>query len=281
MTRQIFHDWYQEALHEMPRANKNLGQHFIYDYQILEKISSMTDLKNTEIIFEIGPGIGGLTSAMLGAGARKIVAIEKDKLLAEKLHSLAKLAEDRLEIIPEDARFFVMSEYLAKRSYPKAIIIANLPYNTATYLLQQYLDQANHFTEMVLMFQREVACRLTARVYSGEYGRLSILAQARAEVKTLMLLPPGAFKPAPKVASSVVKFILGDLPDLDYPNLKKITSWLFAQRRKKIQTILRGYGVALTAWQDAPIDGNRRPETLTASEAISLTKWVIRQADLG
>ena len=273
----MFQEWYQQALQTAHHADKKLGQHFIYDFGLLQKIASAADLKRAPVIFEIGAGLGGLTASMLDLGASKIIAIEKDKNLAEKLQPLATLAKGRLEIICGDARTDSM-DFDGKGQGVKATIIANLPYNVGTHLLGRYLDDAPHYHEMVLMFQREVGCRLTAKPDSGEYGRLSILGQARAEIKTAMTLPPGAFRPQPKISSSVLKFTLRDAPNLDYPNLKKLTSLLFTHRRKKIQKILTAHGIARELWHEtrapAPIDGNRRPDTLTVAEAIALSAWV-------
>ncbi|MCH9852675.1 MAG: 16S rRNA (adenine(1518)-N(6)/adenine(1519)-N(6))-dimethyltransferase [Alphaproteobacteria bacterium] len=265
-------------------ANKNLGQHFIYDFAILQKIAQSAKIESANTVLEIGPGLGGLTAAILaqmaltqGAltkgrlakGVGRVYAIEKDKILAEKLVSLQKLSAGRLQIITQDARDFDINIGTQPR-----IIIANLPYNVGTFLLNRFLQHAELLSEMVLMFQREVGCRLVARPFSGEYGRLSVLAQARADIKTVMVLPPGAFRPAPKIASSVIKFTMRDLPDLDYKMLQHVTSILFAQRRKKIQTVLRAHGIAIDAWHDAPVDGNLRPESIAVQDFIALCGWV-------
>ena len=272
--------WYMDVWQNSPAANKNLGQHFIYDFDILLKIAGFADIASADQVIEIGPGRGGLTAAILQLGAKKLYAVEKDATLAQQLNSLTALAGERLSIIQQDARKVDMAQIEAHSHSQNKIIIANLPYNVGTFLLNLYLDQAPEFTQMVLMFQREVGCRLVARPHSGEYGRLSVLAQARAEIRTAMVLPPGAFQPAPKIASSVIKFTMRDLVGsdgsmLDYPALKQLTSILFAQRRKKIQTVLAKHGVDKNAWHDAPVDGELRPEAINPADFIALTKWVI------
>ncbi|MCH9844213.1 MAG: 16S rRNA (adenine(1518)-N(6)/adenine(1519)-N(6))-dimethyltransferase RsmA [Alphaproteobacteria bacterium] len=271
--------WYQQqwqafADDKTHHANKNLGQHFIYDFAILQKIAQSARIESASTVIEIGPGLGGLTAAILAQmrlanGTGRLYAIEKDKILAERLASLQELSAGRLQIIKNDARDFDINIGAAPR-----IIIANLPYNVGTFLLNRFLQHAEFLSEMVLMFQREVGCRLVARPFSGEYGRLSVLAQARAEIKTVMVLPPGAFRPAPKIASSVIKFTMRDLPDLDYKMLQHVTSILFAQRRKKIQTVLRAHGIAIDEWHDAPVDGNLRPESIAVQDFIALCGWV-------
>ncbi len=268
-----YRHWYQQQWQDAPPAHKSLGQHFIYDFAILEKIAQSANIQSADTIFEIGPGMGGLTAAILEQGAKKLYAVEKDRNLAERLQRLQTLSEGRLTIINQDARDYKM----ACDAQPN-IIIANLPYNVGTHLLSGFLDRAQDFSEMVLMFQREVGCRLVARPHSGEYGRLSVLAQARAEIKTVMVLPPGAFRPAPKIASSVIKFTMRDLPELDYENLKKLTALLFSQRRKKIQTVLKKSGIMLEQWHDAPIDGSLRPEAISPQDFITLTDWVKKHA---
>ena len=265
--------WYQQQWQvfsddKTHHANKNLGQHFIYDFAILQKIAQSATIESADTVLEIGPGMGGLTAAILAQGASRVYAIEKDKILAEKLSALQKLSGEKLQIITQDARDVDLNLGDAPR-----IIIANLPYNVGTFLLNRFLQHAEQLSEMVLMFQREVGCRLVARPFSGEYGRLSVLAQARAEIKTVMVLPPGAFRPAPKIASSVIKFKMRDLPDLDYKLLQHVTSILFAQRRKKIQTVLRAHGIAIDAWHDAPVDGNLRPESIAPQDFIALCGW--------
>ncbi len=245
----------------------------------MQKIAQSASIESANTVIEIGPGIGGLTAAILAHDSlaqgtlkkdtRRLYAIEKDKRLAEKLSGLQELSAGRLQIITADARDFDVNIGVAPR-----IIIANLPYNVGTFLLNRFLQHAEFLSEMVLMFQREVGCRLVARPFSGEYGRLSVLAQARAEIKTVMVLPPGAFRPAPKIASSVIKFTMRDLPDLDYKMLQHVTSILFAQRRKKIQTVLRAHGIAIAEWHDAPVDGNLRPESIAVQDFIALCGWV-------
>ncbi len=280
--------WYQQqwqvfADDKTHHANKNLGQHFIYDFVILQKIAQSARIESASTVIEIGPGLGGLTAAILtqmgvakGALAKGegcLYAIEKDKKLAERLAGLQELSGEKLQIITQDARDFDINIGATPR-----IIIANLPYNVGTFLLNRFLQHAELLSEMVLMFQREVGCRLVARPFSGEYGRLSVLAQARAEIKTVMVLPPGAFRPAPKIASSVIKFTMRDLPDLDYKMLQHVTSILFAQRRKKIQTVLRAHGIAIDEWHDAPVDGNLRPESIAVQDFIALCGWVKQKA---
>ena len=182
------------------RARKSLGQNFLFDLNLTRRIArSAISLNGTTI--EVGPGPGGLTRALLLEGAESVIAVEKDFRAATVLDSLLTAAGDRLQLVEGDA---LKTPLWEMGSAPRRII-ANLPYNIATTLLIQWLGQAQAFESMTLMFQREVAERITAQPGSSAYGRLSILTGWIADATILFDIPPDAFVPAPKVTSSVVQ----------------------------------------------------------------------------
>lgn len=217
------------------RAEKKLGQNFLLDPNITDKIARLTgDLKGTTV-FEIGPGPGGLTRSLLKAGAGKVIAIEFDERAVAALSELQDAAGDRLQIIQGDA---LQTDLCALAPDGGAHIVANLPYNIATPLLVGWLRQIHDdpgcFAGMTLMFQKEVAQRIAAAQGTKAYGRLSVLSQWLCSVRKLYDLPPSAFTPPPKVSSSVVHFRPRKADD-DAPafaTVEKLTADAFGQRRK-------------------------------------------------
>ena len=223
------------------RAKKQLGQNFLLDLNLTAKIARQAgDLRDCDIL-EIGPGPGGLTRGLLAEGARHVLAIEKD---ARALPALAEIAEaypGRLTVINGDA---LQVDPLAHLT-PPIRVAANLPYNIGTELLVRWLTPPQwppFWQSLTLMFQKEVAERITASPGSKAYGRLALLAQWRAEARIVMTLPPEAFVPPPKISSAVVH--LTALPEPRCPAdpavLSRITAAAFNQRRKMLRASLRG-----------------------------------------
>lgn len=227
------------------RAEKKLGQNFLLDMNITDKIARVAGDLSTSCIFEIGSGPGGLTRSLLKAGANNVIAIEFDHRAITALQELETASNGRLHVIHGDA---LETDLLALQPQQQEnIIIANLPYNIATPLLigwlRQIRDSKDAFRMMVLMFQREVAGRLTARPNTKAYGRLSVIAQWLCDIHYEFSLPPQAFVPPPKVTSGVVRFLPKDLPS-DSPafaTVEKITAAAFGQRRKMVRTSLKDY----------------------------------------
>ncbi len=255
------------------RADKSLGQNFLLDLNLLDRIVRGIDLTPGDRVYEVGPGPGGLTRALLKTGA-SVVAVERDRRALPILARLQAASAGRLTLVHEDA----LAVDAASLAGEGAHIAANLPYNIGTPLLVRWLTEAvwlPWWRSATLMFQKEVAERIVAAPGSGAYGRLSVLAQWRCDVAVDMGLPARAFTPAPKVDSAVVRLI-PRLPDVDVPVrlLERVTAAAFGQRRKMLRQSLKGLPGGLAALGALGIDPTRRAETLAVSEFVSLARAV-------
>ncbi len=217
----------------MIKAKKSLGQNFLIDKNIINKITSIVDIENKSLL-EVGPGTGNLTSALLKKKPKKIYVIEKDNYLAS---ILKKNYNDQIEIINEDILKF--NENLL--SNEKLIVFGNLPYNISTEILCKWILNLNKkkiwFNNLILMFQKEVAERIISKYNSSKYGRLSILANWRLDIKKITDIKPNCFFPKPKVDSTLLFFSLKKnfFKIKDPSNLEKITRIFFNHRRKMIK----------------------------------------------
>jgi 16S rRNA (adenine1518-N6/adenine1519-N6)-dimethyltransferase len=224
-------------------------------------------------VLEVGPGPGGLTRALLATAAERIVAVELDRRAVAALAELAEAYPGRLEVIEADA---LKMDPAALLPAPRKIV-ANLPYNVATPLLIGWLRGAAALESMTLMFQQEVAERITAAPDTDAYGRLGVLAQWRCRASLLLSLPPGAFRPPPRVWSAVV----GLEPHPEDPGaalfaaMEKLTAAAFGQRRKMLRGSLKPLGDAEGLLAAAGIDGARRAETLTVPEFDRLARLLL------
>ena len=253
------------------RAEKKLGQNFLLDLNITDKIARAAGDLAGKTVFEIGPGPGGLTRSLLKTDAKKVIAIEFDERAVRALQSLKEAAGGRLEIVQADA---LQVDLTTLADGPRAIV-ANLPYNIATTLLINWLrqirDDQNAFSSMSLMFQKEVAGRITSVPGPKAYGRLSVCSQWLCTVKKVFDLPPNAFTPPPKVSSSIVHFTpratQNDWPSFD--ELSNVTAAAFGQRRKMIRGSLSAYEAKLDA---LGIDSTRRAENLTMEEFVAIAR---------
>ncbi|MCB9963362.1 MAG: 16S rRNA (adenine(1518)-N(6)/adenine(1519)-N(6))-dimethyltransferase RsmA [Rhodospirillales bacterium] len=252
------------------RAEKSLGQNFILDQNLTDKIVRAAGGVSGLHVFEIGPGPGGLTRSILNAAPRHLSAIEYDFRAIAALESLRVANAEVLTLIQGDA---LTTDLLRLSPNETRAIIANLPYNIATPLLIGWLKQirqsAESYQHMTLMFQREVAERIIARPKTKAYGRLSVMAQWLCQAHIVFDLPPTAFVPPPKVTSSVVHFRPAPLP-ADAPSfavMEQITAAAFNQRRKMIRSSLKAY---LPAVQAAGIDETNRAEDLVVAEYVTL-----------
>jgi 16S rRNA (adenine1518-N6/adenine1519-N6)-dimethyltransferase len=257
------------------RARRSLGQHFLLDLNLTNRIARAAGDLSLGATIEIGPGPGGLTRALLAQGAARLIAIERDERCLPALAEIAAVYPNRLEIHHADA----LEIEVGKIAAPPRRIVANLPYNIATALLLQWLSEAWRLERMVLMFQREVADRLLATPCTKDYGRLSIAVQWRCQARRLFDIPPRAFTPSPKVTSSVVELIPLARPvaPAEPVYLERITAAAFGQRRKMLRQSLRGLGTApgelLAA---AGVMETRRAEELTVAEFAALAEALRR-----
>ena len=240
------------------RARKSLGQNFLFDLNLTRRIARSAGTLNGTTI-EVGPGPGGLTRALLLEGAEQVIAIEKDFRARSVLDSLLIAANGRLQLVEGDA----LKTPLWEMGDAPRRIIANLPYNIATSLLIQWLEHAPAFESLTLMFQREVAERITAAPGDSAYGRLSILTGWHADAQILFDIPPDAFVPAPKIISSVVQIRPLPAPRIacSQSALETVTRLAFGQRRKMLRASLKSVGGA-PMLEAAGIDPQARPQDL-------------------
>ncbi len=218
-------------------ADKGLGQHFLLDLNLTGKIARSAEITEGTTVIEIGPGPGGLTRALLGTAASRVIAIERDPRCVAALQPLVEAASDRLTVIEGDA---LRIDPVTLATSPRAIV-ANLPYNVATPLLIGWLKQIGEFVSLTLMFQREVALRLIAEPRSKAYGRLSVMTQWLSEASLVFDLPGAAFTPAPKVVSSIVRLVprIHGAEEPGFAAMEKVVGSAFGQRRKMLRAGLK------------------------------------------
>lgn len=257
------------------RAKKELGQNFLLDLNLTMRIARAAgDLSQTTVI-EVGPGPGGLTRALLAAGAKRVIAIERDERTLPALAEIADAYPGRFEVLPADA---LEIEYRALTDGDTKIV-ANLPYNIATPLLTGWLSTEpwpGWFSSLTLMFQKEVADRIVATEKDDAYGRLGVLSGWRTQARMVMMVDRNAFTPPPKVTSAVVHLVPKPV-DADVPvrALEEVTRHAFGQRRKMIRQSLKGLGVPLDALFAATgLKGDERAENLSVSTYIELARSV-------
>ena len=261
---------------------KTLGQHFLYDPKILERIALSTGAIESETVIEVGPGPGGLTKQLLNAGAKPVIAVEADRRFVRYLKAWPEAISGDLRVIEGDATKLdwdaVIDEHCPRK---RAKVISNLPYNVGTVLLVEWLKASNWRTDMALLLQYEVAMRICASPSGKHYGRLSVIAQAVTDPKIPFKLAPGAFRPPPKVESALV--VLTPLSETqkfaDLSTLEAVTAHAFGQRRKMLKSSLARladqYGLNINDWlQSAGIDGALRPEALSQADFQKLASTI-------
>ncbi len=249
-------------------ASKALGQNFLFDGQLLARIAAVPgDLTDAEVL-EVGPGPGGLTRALLAAGAR-VTAIERDRRCIPALAELGEAYPGRLRVIGGDALAIDAPSLFAGKPH----IVSNLPYNVGTALLVGWLsaEWQPWWQSLTLMFQREVADRIVARADDDAYGRLAVLAQWRSAARIAMPVHRSAFTPPPKVMSAVVHIVPTEPPaDVRLATLERLTGAAFGQRRKMLRQSLKGVPGAAAAMEVMGIDPTRRAETVSVAEFVGL-----------
>jgi 16S rRNA (adenine1518-N6/adenine1519-N6)-dimethyltransferase len=255
-------------------ARKSLGQNFLLDLNLTARIARAAGPLDGVTVVEIGPGPGGLTRALLAAGAHRVIGIERDPRAVAALAEVAAHYPGRLEVIEADALNFDSRPLID--SGP-ARIVANLPYNVGTALLIAWLSAEPWppwYDSLVLLFQREVAERLVAEPGTSSYGRLSVLAEWRCTTKLLFDIAPSAFVPPPKVTSSLVRLTpRPDSPEVRLADLERVTAAAFGQRRKmlrqSLKTLLPEPGLLLAA---VGIDPTARAEDISVEGFVALTR---------
>lgn len=252
-------------------ASKALGQNFLLDGQLLDRIAAIPgDLKG-EHVYEVGPGPGGLTRALLKAGA-KVTAVERDRRCLPALAELGDAFPGQLTVCEDDALQIKLADVLPDGGH----IASNLPYNVGTALLVQWLTEASwppRWKSLTLMFQREVAERIVAKPDTPAYGRLSILSQWRTTARLAMPVHRSAFTPPPKVMSAVVHIVPTEAPaDVSVRALEQLTAAAFGQRRKMLRQSLKALPGALDALDACGIAGDRRAETVSVDEFVGLAR---------
>ncbi len=252
-------------------ASRALGQNFLFDEQLLDRIAAIPGSLEDRAVLEVGPGPGGLTRALLRAGAR-VTAIEMDRRCLPALAELAEAFPGRLRVIQGDALAMNHTELMGE---PFAVL-SNLPYNVGTALFTRWLGGQTWppaWTSLTLMFQLEVAQRIVAAPGSGTYGRLAVLAQWRSTAKLAMKVHRSAFTPPPKVMSAVVHVTPGDMPTgVTAAVLERVTEAAFGQRRKMLRQSLKGVHSANEALHSLAIDPTRRAETLSVAEFVAIAR---------
>jgi 16S rRNA (adenine1518-N6/adenine1519-N6)-dimethyltransferase len=254
-------------------ASKALGQNFLFDEQLLDRIARVPGDLNGQHVLEVGPGPGGLTRALLRAGA-EVVAVERDSRCMPALAELSDWAPGQLRVIEGDALRIDAEQELGGAGH----IVANLPYNVGTALLVGWLtleDWPPWWRSLTLMFQKEVAERIVAAPGSDAYGRLAVLTQWRATARIAMTVHRSAFTPPPKVMSAVVHIVPADAPaGVKVKTLERLTAAAFGQRRKMLRQSLKAMPGALEAADRLAIDTTRRAETVSVAEFVALTREI-------
>lgn len=256
-------------------AKKTLGQNFILDTNLLDKIARASKSRDPEpfergTVIEVGPGPGGVTRAILDNGAKRLTVIEKDERCLGLLNDIAAAYPDRLTILNDDA---LGIDAAALGASPRSVI-SNLPYNVGTLLLTGWLKRVRDFSSFTLMFQKEVAERLIARPRTADYGRLSILTQWLCDAEILFTVPPACFTPPPKVTSAVVflrpraKPLADARPDL----LERITAAAFNQRRKMLRSSLKTVGDPARLCAAAGVPETARAEEVAVEQFCAMAK---------
>jgi 16S rRNA (adenine1518-N6/adenine1519-N6)-dimethyltransferase len=252
-------------------ASKALGQNFLLDEQLLDRIARVPGLLEGQRAYEVGPGPGGLTRALLRAGAT-VTAVERDRRCLPALAEVREAFDGKLIVIEGDALDLDEAEVAGAGAH----IVSNLPYNVGTALLVRWLGGEAWppwWASLTLMFQQEVAERIVARPDTPAYGRLAILAQWRCDARLAMKVHRSAFVPPPKVMSAVVHLVPKEAPSgVSAATLEKLTAAAFGQRRKMLRRSVQSLPGALQALERLGINPERRAETLSVDEFVAIAR---------
>ena len=253
------------------KHKKSLGQNFLINKTILKKISSLKDFKNQEVV-EVGPGKGYLTEFLIKKKPSKLILIEKDRQLETVLTNLIKNKSIKIKLIIEDA----LKISINKLSKNKIVLIGNLPYNVATTLILNWLRYIHSFESIVVMVQKEVASRLSAKEKTKHYGRTSVLVQVVADVKIKFDVAPENFFPKPKVHSSVIEIIPKEKIEFDYKKLDKLLKLSFMHKRKTLKNNLSKISSNIEEKIfKCGVNPALRPEEISPNQFIKLSEELI------
>jgi 16S rRNA (adenine1518-N6/adenine1519-N6)-dimethyltransferase len=251
-------------------ATKALGQNFILDRQLLARIAAVPGPLQGARVYEVGPGPGGLTRALLDAGA-SVTAVERDRRCLPALTEIQQEVGERLQVIGGDALDIDERAFAGEGAH----VVANLPYNVGTALLIKWLavDWPPWWQSLTLMFQKEVAERIVAAPGSEAYGRLSVAAQWRARPMIAMVVNRSAFVPPPKVTSAIVHIVPSAQPEgVRAGVIERLTAAAFGQRRKMLRSSLKSVPGAIEAAAGLGIDSERRAETVGVDDWTALAR---------
>jgi 16S rRNA (adenine1518-N6/adenine1519-N6)-dimethyltransferase len=255
------------------QASKALGQNFLLDSQLLDRIAAIPGDLSGQHVYEVGPGPGGLTRALLKAGAI-VTVVERDHRCLPALAELSEVYPDQLRIIEADALSIPLEDALPEGGH----IVSNLPYNVGSALLVKWMTAVQwppRWASLCLMFQREVADRIIAQADDEAYGRLSVLTQWRADARIAMPVHRSAFTPPPKVMSAVVHIVPHAAPsDVSIKEIEMVTAAAFGQRRKMLRQSLKGVNGALAALERLGIDASRRAETVSIHDFVAIARAI-------
>ena len=253
------------------KHKKSLGQNFLINKTILKKISSLKDFKNQEVV-EVGPGKGYLTEFLIKKKPSKLILIEKDRQLETVLTNLIKNKSIKIKLIIEDA----LKISINKLSKNKIVLIGNLPYNIATTLILNWLRYIHSFESIVVMVQKEVASRLSAKEKTKHYGRTSVLVQVVADVKIKFDVAPENFFPKPKVHSSVIEIIPKEKIKFNYKKLDKLLKLSFMHKRKTLKNNLSKISSNIEEKiYKCGVNPALRPEEISPNQFIKLSEELI------
>lgn len=260
------------------RAKKSFGQNFLLDLNLTRKIARVAGDLSDSVVYEVGPGPGGLTRGLLEEGAKRVVAVEMDSRCLPALEQVSQAFDGRLTVHQGDALDMEEPELLDPQPGETLRIASNLPYNVGTMLLIKWLtleDWKPWFASLTLMFQREVAERIVAKPGTKAYGRLSVLAQWRGNVRIAVNVPAAAFTPPPKVASAVIHFEPSEPMDgtVQLKDLELVVERAFGQRRKMMRASLKSLPVnALELLNRADIPETSRAEDVSVEDFVRLAR---------
>lgn len=261
-------------------AQKALGQNFLLDQNVTNKIirlslekQGLKDYSGADV-FEVGPGPGGLTRAVMSAEPCHLTVVEMDERCVQIMEDIKRLAPEKMDIIHGDA----MKTDFSMMGNEVRHVVSNLPYNISVPLLIGWLQKISSYASLTLMFQKEVAERIMAPIKTKDYGRISILSQLQCKIDKLMDLSPECFVPAPKIWSSVLLFrpLEKTLTPAQISKIEKLTQICFAQRRKMIRQSLKAYKNLEQATEKADVVLTMRPEEITPQQFLILAENLLK-----